>query len=48
MPVAVPAEIAENLVGAVQLGLLPDATVLLVSDRSYVFNPKTGRFRSIP
>lgn len=47
-PVTVPAEIAENLVGAVQLGLLPDATVLLVSDRSYVFNPKTGRFRSIP
>ncbi len=47
-PVVVPAEIAENLVGAVQLGLLPDATVLLVSDRSYVFNPRTGRFRSIP
>jgi len=46
--IAVPAEIAENLVGAVQLGLLPDATVLLVSDRPYVFNPKTGRFRSIP
>lgn len=47
-PVSVPEDVAQNLPGAIQLGLLPDATVLLVSKRSYVFNPKTGSFRSIP
>lgn len=47
-PVDVPEDVAQSLPGAVQLGLLPDATVLLVSERSYVFNPKTGSFRSIP
>lgn len=47
-PVDVPEDVRKSLPGAVQLGLLPDATVLLVSERSYVFNPKTGNFRSIP
>lgn len=46
--VSVPAEVAQSLVGAVQLGLLPDATVLIVSARSYVFDPKTLRFGSVP
>jgi hypothetical protein len=47
-PVAVPSEMSIDLLGATLLGLLPDGSVLIVSNRSFVLDPASGRFRTIP